>query len=180
MLTLRDPGDTILSRIRVGITGIDATEITGTDVTLRLRRLRKAYRKMEKKLQGIPNILIIDEAHIEENPVATLQKVSQYIEHPLNAKEVDRLAHSLSKEVIARTIHEANVNLERRGVFSEFDRVTHWHANHIRSHDYTHHWSSQDKRIISRIVRIHERIKHANHLKGHSGSAVHELPAAPE
>jgi len=29
---------------------------------------------MEKKLQGIPNILIIDEACIEENPVAILQK----------------------------------------------------------------------------------------------------------
>ncbi|MCP9928480.1 ATP-binding protein [Cyanobium sp. CH-040] len=168
LLALRDPGDTILSRIRVGIAGKDSTGTTDTDVTRKLQRLRQAYRRMEKALQTTPRIFIVDEAHIESGSVEILRSLSRYIGHPIDPDAASRLAHSLSRKVIAQSINEANINLDRKGVFNEFDRATHWHANHIRSHDYSHRWSSRDRRIINRTLRIHERIKHANELKTHS------------
>lgn len=59
LLTLRDPGDTILSRIRVGIAGKDATKITSLDATRNLQQLRKAYRKMERSCRQCQTSLLL-------------------------------------------------------------------------------------------------------------------------
>lgn len=165
LLSMRDPGETVLSQLRVGIVRQNTDSTTSHDVIPHLKRLLRSYRRIKQELKVIPKALIIDEQSISASGASIIQDVAQYIQVPLSTEKAVALANHLSRDAVMKAIQKRNKDLRRTGVFGEYDRDTHWHANHIRDQDYSRHWQQGDRFVMNKISRVQARIKYMNELK---------------
>lgn len=165
LLSMRDPGETILSQLRVGIVRQNAASTTSHDVIPHLKRLLRSYRRIRQELKATPKALIIDEQSINASGARIIQDIAQYIQVSLNTDKAVALANHLTRDAVTKAIQKRNIDLQRTGVFSEYDRETHWHANHIRDQDYSRQWQQGDMFIMNKISRVQARIKNLNEQK---------------
>lgn len=149
IMSVRDPGQTVLSQIRVF-----KSKNKKVYRKQMLERIVSQYDKYEKSLDDFPEFLIIDEWNIEQDPHSICKQINSYCD--INNKHVSDVARALSKEQVANFVKN---RFDEDADFSEFDEDSHWHAHHIREEPYEVEWKPEEWQLIIEGNVLIEKIK---------------------
>ncbi|MAR06198.1 MAG: hypothetical protein CL862_03745 [Cyanobium sp. NAT70] len=164
---IRDPRDTICSRLRVRAKEGDLKgkleNMPANRLTQLLRRESRKYNELFNYLENNEQLLIIREPDIKAAPIKLLSEISTYIlGYTINHNAIQRIATELSSDNVLKTIETKNKELGRDEVFKQIDEDTQFHANHIRKEDYDHQWLPEQQEIAESIVKKQELIINKN------------------
>lgn len=158
IMSVRNPGDTVLSQMRVM-----QSQGRRTNRMKMLETLASDYERYLRAFAKYPEYMVIDEAEINSKTLEICKSINSYCE--FENKSVTSIAKNFTKDAVAENI--ANISKENgwRGKFEEYDEETHWHANHLHNGEYAVEWSPAEKQLISQINKMIDKFKNNNNLR---------------
>lgn len=146
-------GDTEALR-RLVEEGLARVLVSSRETTSQLQSLRRIRENNEKKSaevnpgKGVADLkrrtaaeaaellmlrpyLAVQEFHMRNKPERAVKDVSRFLGLRLSRFDLREIAEEFSVESVAKKISLMSENNGWKGTFKEYDRETHWHANHI-------------------------------------------------
>ena len=158
IMSVRNPGDTAMSQMRVMKSQGKKPKRLET-----LEKMAAQYQKYLNAFAKYPEYLVIDESEINSKTLEICQSINSYCEFE-NAR-VKKIAESFTKDAVANTIQKISEDRGWRGTFNEYDHNTHWHANHLHNGEYTVEWSPAEQQLIRQINKMIDQFKNNNNVR---------------
>ena len=158
IMSVRNPGDTVLSQIRV----MQSQGRRPKRMQL-LEKLASDYERYLRAFANYPQYLVIDEAEINSKTLEICQSINSYCEFE-NAY-VKKIAENYHKDLVSQTIRDIRNERGWKGTFDEYDEETHWHANHLHDGEYAVEWKPSEQQLIKQINKMIDQFKNNNNFR---------------
>ena len=116
----------------------------------RVSELRRRTAADLENLAALRPYLSIQEADMRNNPEQAVNDVARFLGLKLSRFDLNKIAKEFTIDAVHAKILSMSEERGWRGSFNEYDRETHWHANHIGDDDTndTLDFSSPDVRAL--------------------------------
>jgi hypothetical protein len=158
IMSVRNPGDTVLSQMRV----IRSQGRKPKRMEL-LEQLASNYERYLRAFSDYPQYLVVDEAEINSKTLEICQSINSYCE--FESRSLKKIAESFTKSSVSEKIKGIAVEQGWQGTFDEFDKETHWHANHLHNKEYVVEWSPAEHQLIAQIDKMIDKFKNNNNVR---------------
>lgn len=158
IMSVRNPGDTVLSQMRV----IKSQGRKPKRMEL-LEQLALNYERYLRAFSDYPQYLVIDEAEINSKTLEICQSINLYCE--FENRSVKKITENYYKDMVSQTIQNISEERNWQGMFDEYDEETHWHANHLHDKDYVVEWSPAEHQLIAQIDKMIDKFKNNDNFR---------------
>ena len=149
---LRDIKPTICSRLRAerGMSPDQIQNYPEIEMTRELKQLLNRLETLRTDIIDITPRYVFKESDINDSSRRIISKISySMVNNGISQDMVLRISSKNSSEQMLKRIDKMNNQFGFTGNFTEYDRETHLHSNHISRNKYIYQWSA-DHDLISR------------------------------